>query len=80
MDESEKRELAQYLLPHIMWDLRRVEIYEFKAPSEYESGIGNQIKVNEMEAAIRSKLNQINERGGFTVLIVPTIKNQKRLI
>ena len=72
MTEDEKRLLAGEMLPHLMWDLKRVETFKLYPRGLHEVGIA---RLNSAEMAAHSiKAKAANDNLEYTVLIIPTVK------
>jgi len=70
MDDADKRKLAEMLLPHLAWDLKRATVFTFEARPEV-SGVAAQMFVEQVIAHVRGRV----ARGeSITVMIIPTDK------
>lgn len=68
MDDAEKRELAKLLLPHLAWDLGRVEVMTFEHRPDVSAAAAAMF-IEQVTATLRAKAMRGET---FTVAIIPS--------
>lgn len=67
MDDDEKKQLANLLIPHLAWELSRSVVFNYQ-PDENSSGASAELFLDQITQHIRRKLH---DGESFAVAIIP---------